>query len=73
MNPVLFHFLGGHVNTKEQYLETDEILEYNFLEDSYREIGHMLESRYFHAVNVVLYSDFSLWCLDPEIRKANIT
>ena len=68
------YFLGGFVNTKEeQYSESNQILEYNILEDSYREIGHMLDTRYYHAVSVVQYSNFSLRCLDPETREANIT
>ena len=40
----------------------DSILEYDFTDDSYTEIGTMTQARDAHAVTVVRYGDFSDWC-----------
>ena len=37
------------------------ILEYDIIDDSYTEIGTMTQARYYHAVSVVKYEDFSNW------------
>ena len=37
------------------------ILEYDITNDSYTEIGAMTQARYYHAVSVVKYEDFSNW------------
>ena len=55
---------GGR-STQETY---DRILEYDITGDSYKEIGHMLDKRFNHAVSVVQYSDFSLWCQHSTIQ-----
>ena len=38
------------------------ILEYNITGDSYTQIGTMVEARFYHAISVVKYEDFSRWC-----------
>ena len=40
----------------------DIILEYDFIADSYTQIGTMTTARGYHAVTVVRYGDFSDWC-----------
>ena len=40
----------------------DTILEYDSTSDSYTQIGTMTQARFFHAVTVVKYGDFSDWC-----------
>ena len=40
----------------------DSILEYDFTNDSYTQIGTMAQAREWHAVTVVQYRDFSEWC-----------
>ena len=40
----------------------DSILEYDFTNDSYTQIGTMAQAREWHAVTVVQYRDFSDWC-----------
>ena len=53
---------GGN-GLAQNFIDFDKILEYDILEDSYQEIGQMLNARYFHAVSVVWFSDFSSWCI----------
>ena len=38
------------------------ILEYDTTGDFYTEIGTMTQDRYYHAISVVQYGEFSNWC-----------
>ena len=62
---------GGNKFDGEQKT-SDIILEYDITGDSYKEIGHMLDKRFSHAVSVVQYSDFSHWCQQFNIEKNNL-
>ena len=42
--------------------DVDTILENDTTGDSYTEIGTMTQARYYHAISVVQYGDFSHWC-----------
>ena len=61
-------FPGGNKFDGEQKT-SDTILEYDITGDSYKEIGHMLDKRFSHAVSVVQYSDFSPWCQQFNIEE----
>ena len=52
-------FSGGYAGYGN-YLNT--ILQYNIAGDEFTEVDTMLEERGFHAISVVSYSDFSMWC-----------
>ena len=43
----------------------DTILQYNIAGDEFTEVDTMLEERYHHAISVVSFSDFSMWCQWP--------
>ena len=38
------------------------ILQYNIAGDEFTEVDTMLEERGYHAISVVSFSDFSMWC-----------
>ena len=40
----------------------NSILEYDTTGDSYTETGTMIQSRYYYAISVVQYGEFSNWC-----------
>ena len=50
-------FSGGYDGN---YLDT--ILQYNIAGDEFPEVDSMLEERNRHAISMVKYSDFSMWC-----------
>ena len=52
-------FAGGY----DESDKFDTILEYDFSEDSYTQIGSMTQTRREHAVTVIQYEDFSEWCV----------
>ena len=51
-------FLGGYDGSNSY----NTILQYNSAGDEFTEVDTMLEQRYSHAISVVKYSDFSMWC-----------
>ena len=62
---------GGNQIDGREDKTSDTILEYDITGDSYKEIGHMLDKRFSHAVSVVQYSDFSPWCKQFNIKENN--
>ena len=51
-------FSGGYDGSNTY----DTILQYTSAEDEFTEVDTMLEEREGHAISVVKYSDFSMWC-----------
>ena len=57
----MYTYAGG-IEAIGSYDSLNTILEYDITGDSYKQIGTMIKARYYHAISVVKYEDFSEWC-----------
>ena len=51
---------GGYIGSHD--VNSDTILEYDIIGNSYTQIGTMAQGRGLHAISVVNYEDYSKWC-----------
>ena len=62
----MIHITGGRLSGahKNPPYQIDDIVEYDPEEDTIIPVGHMIETRAFHAVSVVQAADYLQWCID---------
>ena len=55
---------GGYYEDPDDWhlYNSDEILEYDPVEDSFRTVGKMIGGRSYHALSVVKVQDYAPWC-----------
>ena len=56
----MIHITGGRLS--DAPYQIDDIVEYDPEEDTIIPVGHMIETRAFHAVSVVQAADYLQWC-----------